>query len=205
MKKLKRANVKSIKFKACAPSTSLTNFIALNDTSTSMERLPQLVQNLPPELQDLIYDFTFTPNPQTVSIRFDYKPPSLLTVDRASREKFAKSYYGTETIFIIETIFYGKQWLSSLPKSHLDLVREFCVRNYHPRTVTGIETQQQWIHLLKHCTANFGNLQYNFCEWGASRTIYHSIRVGIDGEEVWVSNLGDVKKLRRSLARIEDL
>lgn len=71
---------------------------------TAEVELAQRVQALPQELQDLIYDFTFAAWPSATDfhqIRFAWKPPSCLQVNRASRRKFAEVFYGGGAIFVV--------------------------------------------------------------------------------------------------------
>lgn len=58
-----------------------------------------LVQSLPQELFDSIYDLTFTPESEIVQIKCCHKPPHLLAVDRSSRRLFATRYYGSPNGF----------------------------------------------------------------------------------------------------------
>lgn len=79
--------------------------------------LAELLQTLPQELFDKIYDNVFTADGGERLVDWDYKPPVQLQVDRGSRDKFAESYNGGETAFILpHGIDCG--WLQSLPTAH---------------------------------------------------------------------------------------
>lgn len=88
-----------------------------------------LVQSLPQELYDEIYDLTFTADDEPRVINKDYKPPHLLYVDRASRTKYVKSYYGNGT-FMLPPAF-GQTWARSVPATHFDMICNF---NLNPDT-----------------------------------------------------------------------
>lgn len=73
-----------------------------------MSTLASLVQALPGELFNKIYDLTFTPN-DSYHIDSSYKPPSCLQVSRSTRSMQTKEYYGST--FHIERRHFG-QWLA---------------------------------------------------------------------------------------------
>ena len=80
---------------------------------------------LPQEIQDLIYDLTLTASvPEDRVLRVDtaYRPSQLLRVSRASRHKFALSFYGNGTIFRFESRKTLIAWYTSLSQSHQVLV-----------------------------------------------------------------------------------
>ncbi|CAK1358712.1 unnamed protein product [Cercospora beticola] len=88
-------------------------------------KLRELIEGLPQELQDIIYDMTFTADPKVHICawkRYVRDPklkdafaeysarvvefnkqlhPHLLWVDRHSRQKFASSYYGRDSVFVL--------------------------------------------------------------------------------------------------------
>ena len=90
--------------------------------------LARRVQDLPGELYNIIYEYTFTVGPGERKISKTYQPPSLLTVDRASRKLFAKSYYGSSGSSFVHNRNGTKEvlirWLRSLPRRHLRLLNE---------------------------------------------------------------------------------
>lgn len=98
------------------------------EPTSNTSGLAQLVQSLPQELYDSIYDFTFTttfkPHDQIhVSKAKGYRVPSILQVDCASRSQAAASYYGTRAFYFNrrdELI----AWVRSLPVEHQHLIRE---------------------------------------------------------------------------------
>ena len=62
-------------------------------TTPAAMSLDELVQTLPQELQDEILEHTLTVAPEVVDITRKYRPPLRLAISRATRKKFAKSYY----------------------------------------------------------------------------------------------------------------
>jgi hypothetical protein len=84
-------------------------------TETNLATLCELVQALPRELYDEIYNLTFTANGGEIHVDKNYKPPAQLHVNRASRELFAKQYYGNTTFHFADpgTKVAGK-WLGAL-------------------------------------------------------------------------------------------
>lgn len=82
-----------------------------------MATLAGLVQALPLELYNEVYEFTFYSVPGEHYIDRDYKPPSCLQVDRLTRNRFAQTYYGKGSIFCVSRKDCSK-WLASLPKEH---------------------------------------------------------------------------------------
>lgn len=95
--------------------------------------LAALVQSLPQELYDEIYDLTFTADDEPRVIYKDYTPPHLLHVDSASRAKYARSYYGSSTFKL--PLVFGEKWVRSVQASHFDMICEFAVSRdgYKPK------------------------------------------------------------------------
>ncbi|KAF2162719.1 hypothetical protein M409DRAFT_26956 [Zasmidium cellare ATCC 36951] len=119
----------------------------------SIDTLVALVQSLPTELYDEIYDLTFTaatgprypariilqkPTRGTErEVHSDRRPIELVThqfqghdtiallqVDHASREQFAKSYYGgPDALFMFNRRKDGERWLKSLNDRHRSYLR----------------------------------------------------------------------------------
>lgn len=82
------------------------------------------LRNLPQELFDLVYDMVFTAdNGARVRIDNSYKPPCLLAVNRASHERYAKSYFHS-SIFVMKINAYSAMWLVSLPMQHHGFLHE---------------------------------------------------------------------------------
>lgn len=102
-----------------------TTKIAQTSTSASMASdipLPRLVQSLPRELFDEIFDLVFTTLTSTrVTIDKDCKPPSELQVNHFTRKQFAQVYFRDVT-FIIRPSTMAQHWLDSMPVQHLKLV-----------------------------------------------------------------------------------
>lgn len=107
-----------------------------------MKRLAEQIQSLlPPELYEMIFEFTFSANHSSsnspgappakilheqhfrgVKIDKKYKPPALLRVSSKGRALFARSYYSN-------TVFHVKRgnlikWLRSLPPQHANFLAE---------------------------------------------------------------------------------
>ncbi|WPB02624.1 uncharacterized protein RHO25_007260 [Cercospora beticola] len=110
---------------------------------TNSLELRNLLESLPQELYNHIYDLTFTAE---VKLRFysmkremgllqleelaatypervvtiNEKPPHLLHVDRKSRAKFAASYFGGESVFVVVS---PNRYGACFSHSHLELIR----------------------------------------------------------------------------------
>lgn len=93
--------------------------------------LSSALQTLPQELYDIIYGYTFTPNDRHFTIDEFYRPPKALQVSRRTRELFAPSFYGSGSIFYVDTEEYCSRWMASLQSSHIDLLSE--IRIMKPR------------------------------------------------------------------------
>lgn len=103
-----------------------------------MASLDSLVQALPAELYNKIFDLTFTTDSGWTfahdkcdihRIACAYKPPSTLQVNRSTRAVFAKLYYGIGTSRSRATTFYisskdAARWISSLTSGHVFLLEE---------------------------------------------------------------------------------
>lgn len=87
-------------------------------------KLPMLMGTLPQELFDKIYAFTFTcDDREDIRIDEDYSPPATLQVDRATRRALARDYYSEKHFHATNTIILRK-WLCSLPRKHLELLKD---------------------------------------------------------------------------------
>ncbi|CAK1358073.1 uncharacterized protein RHO25_007843 [Cercospora beticola] len=64
------------------------------DKTTSLR---ELMQSLPQELYDEIYNLTFTANQKVLYVTRTYHPPHLTRIDHNSRTKFVASYYRNTT------------------------------------------------------------------------------------------------------------
>lgn len=123
-----------------------------------MGKLARRVQNLPPELFLQIYEKVFTA--QTVSRHIDkrYKLPRLLQVNRASRDRFASTYY-SNTVFTFKEPKECLKWLMSLTHQHLSSLREIrCLYVYNETTkITRLSWRIRRTHLsrkLQHWIRN---------------------------------------------------
>ncbi|USW57305.1 hypothetical protein Slin15195_G106240 [Septoria linicola] len=76
--------------------------------------LRELLDTLPAELYQRIYDMTFTAESTTVyPAHKDHRFPAMLQVDSISRKQFAQSYYTNTTFEFIEALDLA-YWLDSL-------------------------------------------------------------------------------------------
>jgi len=91
------------------------------------EDLAPLLQSLPQEIYDEIYELTFsatctTPNTIEIDTKH-YSPPSILQVDTASRRLAALTYYSSHT-FVAYDQKVLDAWLCSIARKHMDDLRE---------------------------------------------------------------------------------
>lgn len=107
-------------------------------SQANIEQLAHLVQSLPQELYDCVYNLTFTANDEEVNIFYTYSPPRILAVSRATRTQAAATYYSTTTFFC-SSRRYLFRWLLSLSSPHLSYLRK---TDYH-HSVVGMEEVAQ--------------------------------------------------------------
>lgn len=103
-----------------------------------MATLASLVQALPKELYDEIYELTFTTNSSIRHITERYQPPICLQVSRSTRETVAASYYGKDSIFYI-TKEDCRKWVASLPPSRFEMLRDVRILNLMVQPLTGVD------------------------------------------------------------------
>lgn len=96
----------------------------------SNDQLISLLQALPAELFHNIYELTFTPRTDKVDITKSYRPPIELQIDRASRQLFARKYYGSNKFFTGNAIALV-HWLRHLRVERIERLADvrFCI---HP-------------------------------------------------------------------------
>lgn len=97
--------------------------MAMANFPTTSDGLIEHMHNLPPELHNEIYKLTFSADfPEPCQIDNNYKPPSVLQVNRKWRRQLAEPFYDN-TIFTvsddIEDLLNLLHWLSRLPKEQL--------------------------------------------------------------------------------------
>ncbi|KAI5363358.1 hypothetical protein Slin15195_G107440 [Septoria linicola] len=63
------------------------------NTEGEDDALRERVQNLTPELFDMIFEFVLSINESKIEITSQYRPPVQLQIDRASRNRVAEEYY----------------------------------------------------------------------------------------------------------------
>lgn len=85
-------------------------------------RLVQQVHDLPQELSDKIYNDVFTADTASRQITLAYKPPIELQVSRATREHFARNFYGGAAPFELYLEDILQRWTTSLPHEHFLLI-----------------------------------------------------------------------------------
>jgi hypothetical protein len=87
------------------------------------------VQSLPPELYNRVLELTFTAaSDHPVLVTKAYKPPSILSVSRESRNKLVAEYYSDNT-FEFLCLPWFITWFSGLKEDHRAMVKtaRFCV------------------------------------------------------------------------------
>lgn len=75
--------------------------------------LRDLMQSLPQELYDEIYNLTFTANQKVLYVTRTYRPPHLTRIDHNSRTKFVASYY-RNTTFLFTRRRTFRRWKRAL-------------------------------------------------------------------------------------------
>lgn len=83
-----------------------------------MASLTELVHDLPPELFNHIQDLVFTATESIVILNDGYKPPVSLQVSKATRRRFAQSFYGSATVFEVKDLVTLCKFLASLTYLH---------------------------------------------------------------------------------------
>lgn len=96
--------------------------------------LIQRIHDLPILVFEIIQDFVFTITPRTTHIDKNYKPPSILQVDRTSREKLTRQYYSqtkfTASLKSQEIV----EWATSLLLEHSKAITHIELRALQPGT-----------------------------------------------------------------------
>ena len=105
------------------------------------EDLARRLQNLPPELYNVILVKVFTPDTNIQKIDADYKPPKFLAISRTTRDMYAEAYYGSPDSSFVFDLRMGKplvSWLKCLPSSHMQMLRHmkfiWAIQNVHSTT-----------------------------------------------------------------------
>ena len=164
-----------------------------------MDKLPEQVQSLPPELYSLIYELTFAADPGIRHISRQYKPPKLLTVDRASRELFARSYYNAGAIFLVNSVHCGKRWLASLSDIHLQRFRQLRFPGLMIGPITRKEDDYWWRSLLHLFPLQHHKIRQQIEPKLYADAIQWKATIGEGKEEVLVSSVEQLDALRSSL------
>jgi hypothetical protein len=90
-------------------------------TELTLDRFRELFQGLPAELKGMIYEYTFSAGLTAQYINQDYKSPTVLQIDRATRKMFAKSHFSLTT-FKLSSQTILRKWLASLGPEHLGTI-----------------------------------------------------------------------------------
>jgi hypothetical protein len=89
-----------------------------------MDSLTKKLNSLPQELYDSIFDTVFTAGPRRINIEHSYQPPSLLSINSATRKQFATSYYANTT-FVFDNDVILHQWLHGVATTgYLDMIED---------------------------------------------------------------------------------
>ncbi|KAJ9628523.1 hypothetical protein H2203_002423 [Taxawa tesnikishii (nom. ined.)] len=157
--------------------------------------LSDLINNLPPELYIQIFDLTFTPDADIRYIKADYKPPRLLHVNRQSRQRFAKLYYGENAIFHTNGA-NGSRWVKSLPQAHRDMVRKIRFSDNFPtklRLATNAKDDSGGIETMIHLMQRASGARSLLCT--PPGVICISVLCGPRNEERWISSENELIEL----------
>ena len=115
--------------------------------------ITESIQSLPPELFNMIFNLVFTAVEDELGIDDDYRPSKLLSISRASRAFFAKSYYG-RAARIIGSVYStrpAKPWLKSLPPDHLIMLKEVRFRYQYRAQLLSSSDLERIIQGTKSC------------------------------------------------------
>ncbi len=105
--------------------TLLAYTFKMKFTEGGMKEFNRRVQALPQELIDEIRDLAFTTRGGTFNMQastYTSKAPPRLSVSKATRDHFAKSYYGNSLFIFTDDRDLGK-WLDSIDEAHLGMIR----------------------------------------------------------------------------------
>ncbi|SMQ54092.1 unnamed protein product [Zymoseptoria tritici ST99CH_3D1] len=120
------------------------------------ESLREALESLPQELYKMVYDLTFTVKTGARDITSQkLNDLKLLRVDRASRKKYAETYYGGGSKFYFPCDYYDKKirdliadWLQCLSKNERALVEVVMIC---------IETESPFYpEFFENCSADMG-------------------------------------------------
>lgn len=117
------------------------------------------VHNLPPELFNLVHDYTFAldavPADAPLHIDTTTRIPHLMQVDAQSRARLARHLYARPTTPIVcANHDVAAQWLCSLPPAHRDLLREVRVESGLPEAAQMLDSsnylaKMQWGFIMQ--------------------------------------------------------
>ena len=95
--------------------------------------MSRLIQTLPQELFNEIYEHFVSIIPAEVTINNHYRPPNELRVDSIARASYASVYYSS-TMFTSDDIGCLVAWLASLQPDHFAMLSFLRYENTHSRT-----------------------------------------------------------------------
>lgn len=128
--------------------------------ATTKTDLATRVHNLPAEIFNMIHDYTFQLDSTTaipLTIDAAHKVPHLMQVDTKSRALLAQQLYARTEPVYCDNHKIAAQWLCSLPKEHLAMLREVRVGSGLPEAAQMLDShnylaKMQWgfiMHALR--------------------------------------------------------
>ena len=156
-----------------------------------MTTLKELVQALPAELYDEIYNFIFTADDgNKIYINKSYKPPATLQVSRVTRKFFAESYY-FHSIFIIPRDLReeGASWLESLTASHRAMFNGIRIVEKSGKRIHKDEGDI-WFDIERLLKRKHDGLQYRYDYFIAPAVLKFAVTYEKQGKHGWVSYPG---------------
>lgn len=150
-----------------------------------MDDFAILLNRLPQELIDIIWEEVFTAPVQRVHVGRGYRPPHLLLVNSSSRQQFAKSFYNN-TIFIVDHDLDLEVWLDEVEASgHTDLLKElrFLNRSLLDPCVSRLQAPLDRSHLYRRVAAEqhgahmLARLRRNLSKTYGERRRYRMLRL----------------------------
>lgn len=127
----------------------------------SVDHFQHHLEDLPPELYDKIYNDVFTADQSQRLITPEFRPPIQLQVSKATRAKFAQSYYSKSRFEVrvprsdtitgptdpgdVRNVF--RTWIRSLEPRHLNLIEKVNVVPGSPfRSETDLHILKCWMY-----------------------------------------------------------
>lgn len=104
------------------------------------DNLAQRVQDLPPELYNMILHEVFSTATTTHYIDTHWRPSKLLSISKATWKMYAESYYGSGESSFVFQIYPGPgfdrirrlvSWLQLIPASHRSMLQGLTLTSFH--------------------------------------------------------------------------